>query len=374
MVGRRFNYLWVRSAHGLSSALIDFAKIIHEIWQSPPHHIRYTCLINRGKMTLMPHITNEQIAPDLRSAGRTARTMIKGMSVKTFRRSNWLMAKFMKGHFPSDLNVQTREVARPDGSWLRLLVVLPKDPKPLATGVLWLHGGGYAIGLPEMDFAYVRRIQQVANAVVVLPDYRLATEAPYPAALDDAYLSLTWLRDNAINLGVNPRQLFVAGESAGGGLTAALLLYNRDHGNVDVAFQMPLYPMLDDRPTETNVDNDAPVWDSTSNENAWNLYLGELAGTKDVPIYAAPGRASNLEGLPPAYTFIGTIEPFYAETLTYVRRLRAAGIRADLDRYRGGFHALDLFGAKKPLGKEATARWQRSFRDAATHNYSQIRR
>lgn len=220
------------------------------------------------------------------------------------------------------MNVEQRYIDRPDGSKLRLLVVLPKAPKPSATGVLWLHGGGYALGVPEMDLHYARKIQAVTNSVVVMPDYRLSIEAPYPAALSDAYLALKWFKNNAQQLGVNPQQLFVAGDSAGGGLTAALTLYARDQHEIDVAFQMPLYPMIDDQPTESSKNNDAPVWNTYNNRHAWQLYLGSQYGTGYISQYAAPARAVDYRHLPPTYTFVGTIEPFYDETRKYIANLK----------------------------------------------------
>ena len=147
----------------------------------------------------MAHIKTKDINPDIRLAGMIARPLLARMNEKSFRRAQRLMNKFMKGHLPNNMNVEQRYIDRPDGSKLRLLVVLPKAPKPSATGVLWLHGGGYALGVPEMDLHYARKIQAVTNSVVVMPDYRLSIEAPYPAALSDAYLALKWFKNNASN-------------------------------------------------------------------------------------------------------------------------------------------------------------------------------
>ena len=121
-------------------------------------------------------------------------------------------------------------------------------------------------------------------------------------------------------------KIFVGGNSAGGGMTAALTLYARDRGEVNIAFQMPLYPMLDDRPTKTSKNNDAPVWNTKSNIAAWKLYLGDDYGTDMVSKYAAPARETDFSGLPPTLTFIGSIDPFLAETKSYVEALRAAGV------------------------------------------------
>lgn len=318
----------------------------------------------------MSEITNNQIHPDVRRIGTIIRKLVPSMNAKFFRRGNWIMNHTVKGRFPKDMQVEQHWAQRPDGSKLRILVASPLHPKPMATGVLWLHGGGYAMELPEIDLAYARKVLAVSNSVVVLPDYRLSTEHQYPAALDDAYLALQWLQAHHETLGINPNQLFVAGDSAGGGLTAALTLYARDKGGIPIAFQMPLYPMLDDRPTESSADNDAPVWNTKSNEQAWQLYLGDKYRAPDLEAYAAPARATDYRNLPPTYTFVGTIEPFYQETLTYIKHLQAAGVPAHCDVYDGWFHGVDIIAPKSAIAKQATAAWQNAFKQATEQYFS----
>ena len=145
--------------------------------------------------------------------------------------------------------------------------------------MLWIHGGGYAIGTPEQSRATARRLVAATDCVVALPDYRLSTQAPCPAALHDRYDALLWLRDHADELGIASDQLVVGGDSAGGGLTAAVTLLARDRGEVAVAFQVPLYPMIDDRPTASSCDDDAPVWNTAIDEAAWDLHLSPCAAT-----------------------------------------------------------------------------------------------
>ncbi|WP_010490201.1 alpha/beta hydrolase [Lacticaseibacillus zeae] len=318
----------------------------------------------------MSYISNDEMNPEIKTIGRIIRRLPPFHNPQNFYRANWLTDHFVKGHFPKDLNVKQVFIQRPDNSKMRILIVSPVSPKPLATGVLWLHGGGYAVGLPETDLHYARKIQNISNSVVVMPDYRRSTEAPFPAALADAYLTLVWLKEHATALGVNPLQLFVGGESAGGGLTAALTLYARDQNQIKIAFQMPLYPMLDDQPTPSSLHNDAPVWDERSNVNAWKLYLGNDYGHENVSEYAAPARAKSYENLPPTYTFIGTIEPFYQETLTYIFALRKAGVKAQIDIYKGAFHSFDFFASRTQLAQAATKKWQKAFKYASNHYYS----
>lgn len=250
------------------------------------------------------------------------------------------------------------------GRDIELLIFQPtknKMPKEKTPGILWIHGGGYITGMARMIYMS-RAIDLVKKygAVVVTPEYRLSNEAPYPAALEDCYSSLKYLKEHADELGVNSSQIMVGGESAGGGLTASLCMYARDKGKVNIAFQMPLYPMIDNQDTESSKDNHAPVWNTKSNHYGWKKYLGDLWG-KDVPPYAAAARQTDYSNLPPAYTFVGDIEPFYCETLTFIENLKKAGVEAEVDVYPNCFHAFDMLLPFKKVSKEAIAEFEKHY-------------
>ncbi len=316
-------------------------------------------------------VTIGMINKELRVRGILIRAMLRFRNEKSFVFANTLLRKFLHWKFPSDMNAEERFIPRQDGGLLRIVVCRPADEAEAVTGVLWLHGGGYAFGRPEQELHYAREIMGAAPAVIVIPDYRLSVQAPYPAALEDAYTALLWLKEHAAELGVNADQIFVAGESAGGGLTACLTAYARDKGEVAIAFQMPLYPMLDDRMnTPSAVDNNAPMWDSHSNRICWKMYLRDLYGTDQVPPYAAPARLKDYSGLPPTYTFVGDIEPFRDETVAYVEELKQAGVPAGVDVFQGCYHAFDMIGADKQIGKAATRAWVRQFKFAAENYYA----
>ncbi|MDO3409806.1 alpha/beta hydrolase [Saccharibacillus sp. CPCC 101409] len=237
-------------------------------------------------------------------------------------------------------------------------------------GILWLHGGGYSLGIPELNTDAYKNLIAAHDCVIVAPDYRLSIDAPYPAALDDAYDTLLWMQANAARLGIRDDQLMAGGESAGGGLCAALSLYARDRGEVNLAFQMPLYPMIDDRMQgESAQDNNAPIWDSNSNRWAWKLYLGELHGG-DVPQYAAADRAEDYRGLPPTVTFAGELEPFRDETVRYAERLREAGVPVEFELYPGCYHAFDMMVPKADVSRRATAFFMRAYKHAAEHYFA----
>lgn len=259
-----------------------------------------------------------------------------------------------------------------EGLPMKMWVLLPDTPAPAGgrPGVLWIHGGGYITGMSEMVFfTRARSLAQRHGAVVISPEYRLAGKAPYPAALQDCHNALVYLRDHARELGVRSDQLMVGGESAGGGLAAALCLYEKDMGGVRIAFQMPLYPMLDDRDTDTSRNNHAPVWNTRRNHFAWRQYLKGLPA-QAVPAYAAAARRTEHAGLPPAYTFVSTAEPFYAETLAYIQSLQQAGVEASVDVYPGLFHAFDMLMPFWRVSKKAAAAFEARFEYAVRHYFA----
>ena len=254
------------------------------------------------------------------------------------------------------------------GRRMPALVIAPPAPRDGAPGVLWIHGGGYITGMKEM--VYMSRAMDLVTAfgaVVISPGYRLAPFHPYPAAIEDCYAALLYLRDNAASLGVNPSQLMVGGESAGGGLTAALTLIARDRGEVRIAYQMPLYPMIDHLDTDSSRDNHGRIWNTCRNHLGWRVYLRGTS-VSDIPAYASPAHASDLSGLPPCYTFVGDGEPFYSETLSYVDRLRAAGVEASADVYHTDTHAFDMLYPSWEVSRAAIEAFRERF-EYAVGNY-----
>ena len=208
------------------------------------------------------------------------------------------------------------------------------------------------------------------GAVVISPGYRLAIQRPFPAATEDCYSALVYLKDHAQEFGIRRDQIMVGGESAGGGLCAAVCLMARDRKSVNVAFQMPLYPMLDDRDTESSRNNHGKVWNTWKNHLAWNLYLRGIPKAQ-VSSYAAPARAKDFSGLPPAYTFVGVGEPFYVETLRYIENLKHAGISADVDVYHTDMHAFDMMRPELEISKVAAKKFNQAFAYAKEHYFAE---
>ena len=263
-----------------------------------------------------------------------------------------------------------KAVVPADGHALKLLILLPKGnrhPPEKTPGILWIHGGGYAVGMAGMVFmSRAKRLVTSYGAVVISPEYRLAGKAPYPAALEDCYAALLYLKAHAEELGCAADQIMVGGESAGGGLTAALCMLARDRGEVNIAFQMPLYPMLDNRDTDSSRDNHGLSWNTKRNHAAWRLYLREVEG--EIPPYASPARQTDYSYLPPAYTFVGNREPFYCETMTYIENLRKAGVPARVDVYPTGFHAFDMLLPFRRISRQAIEAFEKQYAYAAEHD------
>jgi acetyl esterase/lipase len=215
----------------------------------------------------------------------------------------------------------------------------PAEPLPC---LVWIHGGGHVLGELEQDDPLMDHLVATIGCTAVSVDWRRAPEHPYPAEMDDAYAALRWTYERADRLGVDRDRIAVGGASSGGGTAAGLALLARDRGEVPLCFQVLIYPMLDDRtdgPAYAWLD-ETNLWHRNKNALAWQAYLGD-GGT--VSPYAAPGRAMDLAGLPPAFIGTGDLDLFAEEDVRYAARLIAAGVPTELHVYPGGVHGFDLF-------------------------------
>lgn len=240
---------------------------------------------------------------------------------------------------PTDVVIEEHHVPGADGD-VRVLVHTPPTAGP-RPGVLWIHGGGYIMGTAEDDRA--RLIAEEIGAVVVSVDYRLAPEHPFPAGSEDCYSSLQWLFENAGAFGIDTSRIAIGGASAGSGMAAGVVLMNRDRDNLPLAFQLLLYPMIDNlHATASGEIEDHPVWSRPTSFNAWEMYLGGTPGSDASP-YAAAARATDLSGLPPAYICVGSEDLFRDEDIDYARRLSEANVPTELAVLPGMIHGGDIF-------------------------------
>lgn len=246
---------------------------------------------------------------------------------------------------PSDIVVEDVTVPGPAGAPpVSARIYRPRSLRHEAPALVWLHGGGMVLGNRFEAQATCIQFARHLGITVASVEYRLAPQYPAPAAIEDVYAFLTWLRVNATAHGVDPTRIAVGGESAGGGLAAGVTLLAHDRGQNPIAFQLLVYPMLDDRTVtrENGAPAGARVWLPKSNRYGWTSYLGATPGSTGVSAYAAPARRVDLSGLPPAWIGVGTLDLFHDEDIAYARRLQESGTPCELVIVPGAFHGFNV--------------------------------
>ncbi|MFF3330862.1 alpha/beta hydrolase [Streptomyces sp. NPDC002888] len=202
--------------------------------------------------------------------------------------------------------------------------------------VIWLHGGGWVVGSLNTEHLWAAPIADTSGAVVITVDFRLSPEHRFPAALDDVYAVLKWTHDHAAELGIDPDRIAVGGHSAGANLAAAVALRARDEQGPPIRFQLLNEAILDDASHTWSARNftDTPWNTRAVRAAAWGHYLGDRPATP----YAAPARADDLSGLPPAYVATAEFDPNRDEGIDYALRLLQAGVSVELRQWPGTFH------------------------------------
>jgi acetyl esterase/lipase len=235
------------------------------------------------------------------------------------------------------------------------IYIVNAKPGTHRPAILHTHGGGYVTGSAESSVAGLQDLCAKLDCVAVSVEYRLAPETTFAGSVEDNHAGLKWLHANAASLGADPARIAVMGESAGGGHAALLAIAARDRGEVPLAFQCLIYPMLDDR---TGTTRQVPphvgtlIWDAPKNRFGWESFLGVRPGGATAPKGAVPARVADLKGLPPAFIGVGTLDLFCDEDVDYAQRLNAAGVPAELIVVPGAFHGFDGIAlmAKLSLG------------------------
>lgn len=276
-----------------------------------------------------------------------------------------LMAFTRRWPGPHGATASIVQVARRDGQGaVQVELFRPKThlgPLPI---LLHLHGGGYAIGAPCQDYPLFSELMAVAPCVIAAPRYRRSFQAPYPAALEDCYSTLLWLQENSREIGGDPDRIVLMGQSAGGGLVAALCLLARDRAEVRIAHQFLPSAMLDDRTDKPGMDR--ALWSNRKNRLCWNMYLTDPPDKRNC--YGAAARAKDLSGLPPAVGFAGGCDLFHDENLAYFSRLDAAGVSTIFRTIDGGYHGVEVFAPASRAGREAKGLLLKAFQDAVATN------
>lgn len=286
----------------------------------------------------MPVLSNTvEFHPELARAARfVPRSPIAPWNLRVVR----LLSNLQERRVPEDTEVLTL----PSGVGIRLH--RPATGTGPGGALLWIHGGGYVTGSPAQDDVLCRRFADELGITVAAVKYRLAPDNPYPAGLEDCYTALRWLVDLPA---VDPARVAVGGASAGGGLSAAVAQLAYDRGEIDLAAQLLVYPMIDDRSgSRPGLDHPGHrLWTQKSNRFGWRAYLGGAD-----PAVAVPARRTDLSGLPPAWVGVGTFDVFHDEDVDYAERLRRAGVPCELQVVPGAYHGFDGIAAKTQVARD----------------------
>ncbi|MFG3331302.1 alpha/beta hydrolase fold domain-containing protein [Streptomyces tendae] len=257
--------------------------------------------------------------------------------------------------------VKTLSIPRADGTTLDVVMVHPGTTDQPRPALLYFHAGGQVLGSAHdpIGHPYAAALALDLDIVLAVVDYRLAPETQAPGAAEDGYLAFTHLTKHAAEHGILPERIGLAGASGGGAPATAAALMLRDRGDQRPRLLSLNYPMLDDRnqtPSSHQI-LDLGVYDRQQNEQAWAAVLGDRADTDNVHPYSAPGRATDLTGLPDTFIAAAQFDVFRDENIDFAQRLIAAGVPVDLHLYAHAFHAWDVFAPASALTKTFNHTW-----------------
>ncbi len=291
---------------------------------------------------LSRHLVDPELAPALEHLPTEPFTLENLQATR-----DWMATAFSRGGGdPPAPGIVRSEVHVPGLNGapdVRLLIYSHEDKGAGRPAYYHVHGGGYIMGSADQSDLPCRALAADLGCVVVSVSYRLAPETIFPGNVEDCYAGLKWLHGHAAELGADPNRIALGGESAGGGLAAALALYNRDKGDVPVIHQQLVYPMIEDRqPADRHPYTGEFGWRHDFDRFGWRCILGHEPGGEGVSPYAAAARAENLEGLPPAFIGVGALDLFLEANLEYARRLTRAGVPVELHVYPGVYHGSDM--------------------------------
>jgi acetyl esterase/lipase len=256
---------------------------------------------------------------------------------------------------PADVRTNEHYATADDGARIKMRWYA-KDGAAPGPAVLFFHGGGYIFGHIDLFDGPVSRYVSASGVPMLSVEYRRAPEHPFPTPLEDAYAALRWLHEHAAELSVDPGRIGVMGDSAGGGLAAALTILTRERGGPAIARQILLMPMLDDRTTTPDPHIEPYLlWSYDDSRTAWPALLGGAAGGPGVPATAAPARLDDATGLPPAYIEVGQLDVFRDEDSAYATKLGRAGVPVEFHLHPGAPHEFDSIAFGSGVARRAMA-------------------
>jgi acetyl esterase len=261
----------------------------------------------------------------------------------------------VRAELPQDPSVVVKShVISCDGYDLPVRTYTPAHRVSPLGALVFFHGGGYVLGNLDNEEPRCIHFASKVNCVVISPEYRLAPEHPFPAALDDCYRTVCWVAEEAQRLGVDERRISVGGISSGGGLAASVAHRARDEKLPGLVLQLLLFPTLDCRLQTVSARRftDTPLWDSHSNRTMWDYYL---ANSDYPPWYAAPALADAFDGLAPAMLAVAEFDPLRDEALEYAKALLEAEVSVELHLYAETYHAFDYIAPFAEISQRAIA-------------------
>jgi len=286
------------------------------------------------------------------------------LNAGTLKANREFMNQLARPILPSP-SVTERTIPGPPGAPPVRVFVVGDSPGSSKPAVLHMHHGGYVAGSAAASRRDIQELSVAHDCVAVSVEYRLAPETTFPGSLEDNYAALRWMYTNAKQLGIDVKRIAIKGESSGGGHAAALAIAARDRGEVPICLQVLIFPILDDR---TSSSKTMPpflghyIWTPEDNRFAWASLLGVPPGTARVPRNSVPARISNLNGLPPAFIGVGSIDLLAPEGMEYAQRLVEAGVAVELNVVPGGFHAFNLIAPDTSLSRQFEHAWNEALR------------
>lgn len=249
--------------------------------------------------------------------------------------------------FPAKPPLQTplyeEVIIEPDGDEepLRCLLIDPIPSADNRPAMLYFHGGGYIFGSPEITLPTAQKLAEDVGCLIILPDYRLAPEHPFPAALEDGRRVLSWLEANADGLRLDKTRIAIGGDSAGGGHAVVLTAAHGHKTSIRPSCLFLAYPMLDN---ETGVDGEGgtSIWTPANNLFGWQSYLGTTGLEEKIAQGAVPSKIENLQDFPPTFLATGTLDLFFNENLEFVKKLQTQGVATEKHVFQGAYHGFDV--------------------------------